>query len=441
MRRLIEVNNICYYVFMFCAYKFYMGSFFERKKYKNQRINKCIFIFLYILLSFLPNLGLIRNIIIMSLLAGICGSWMYQGKIGKIFFHGMLWEVMGCLCEYVILFIMTISYTEETIFKPGYYSMAQIVSECLFVFLTLFINKIIFDKKYQNIKLLSNIVLLHLACATVMVDWGVYRIYIHQENATDDYYAVLIATIMMGISIIIIKIYEGLGEKAELETRNMVYQTQVEAYRVQISEREEAVKEFRLLKHDMKNHLIYMEELIRQKKDEEVCKYIDELLNSRGLSHQGIVNSGNILVDGLINYKIPYMKSLNIDFQAEIAIPFDLKWPEDNLCIIIGNLLDNAIEGTQKLKEEERQIYLEMMLKVDNLFILIKNPCMEQSLMKKGDHFLTTKNEEGHGMGLLSVKRAVEECQGSIYTNVENGIFQASVMLPRVENKTDQEEN
>ena len=57
-----------------------------------------------------------------------------SGKIGKIFFHGMLWEVMGCLCEYVILFIMTISYTEETIFKPGYYSMAQIVSECLFVF-------------------------------------------------------------------------------------------------------------------------------------------------------------------------------------------------------------------------------------------------------------------------------------------------------------------
>ena len=147
------------------------------------------------------------------------------------------------------------------------------------------------------------------------------------------------------------------------------------------------------------------------------------------------------MVDGLINYKIPYMKSLNIDFQAEIAIPFDLKWPEDNLCIIIGNLLDNAIEGTQKLKEEERRIYLEMMLKVDNLFILIKNPCMEQSLMKKGGHFLTTKNEEGHGMGLLSVKRAVEECQGSIYTNVENGIFQASVMLPRVENKTDQEEN
>ena len=310
-----------------------------------------------------------------------------------------------------------------------------------------FFPKSEYDIKFLKIKYNRKIgsqnwlILIFLGLETLIIDYGAFRIYWNLKDKEYGYYALFIAIMMIIMSIIIIKIYEGLGEKAELETRNMVYQTQVEAYRVQISEREEAVKEFRLLKHDMKNHLIYMEELIRQKKDEEVCKYIDELLNSRGLSHQGIVNSGNILVDGLINYKIPYMKSLNIDFQAEIAIPFDLKWPEDNLCIIIRNLLDNAIEGTQKLKEEERQIYLEMMLKVDNLFILIKNPCMEQSLMKKGGHFLTTKNEEGHGMGLLSVKRAVEECQGSIYTNVENGIFQASVMLPRVENKTDQEEN
>ena len=145
------------------------------------------------------------------------------------------------------------------------------------------------------------------------------------------------------------------------------------------------------------------------------------------------------MVDGLINYKIPYMKSLNIGFRAEVTIPFDLRFPEDNLCIIIGNLLDNAIEGTQKIKESKRQIYLEMMLKKDNLFILIKNPCIEKSLRKKGSYFLTTKNDEDHGMGLLSVKRAVEECQGSLYINVEKGIFQVSVMLPRAENKPDRE--
>ena len=95
----------------------------------------------------------------------------------------------------------------------------------------LFLRRVISKPQMHKIRSQSNLILLLLAFATVMVDWGVYRIYIHQENATDDYYAVLIATIMMGMSIIIIKIYEGLGEKAELETRNMVYQTQVEAYR------------------------------------------------------------------------------------------------------------------------------------------------------------------------------------------------------------------
>lgn len=83
----------------------------------------------------------------------------------------------------------------------------------------------------------SSVILLLLATATVIVDWGVYQIYLYPKSTSADYYAILIASIMMAMSIVIIKIYEGLGEKAELETRNTIYQRQVEAYRVQSSER------------------------------------------------------------------------------------------------------------------------------------------------------------------------------------------------------------
>ena len=111
-----------------------------------------------------------------------------------------------------------------------------------------------------------------------------------------------------------------------------------------------------------------MDELIRQQKNEEACRYIDKLLASRGLVYQGAVNSGNMLVDGLVNYKIPYIKSLHIDFQSEVVIPSNLEMPEDNLCIIIGNLLDNAIEGTRQLQENERHIFFKFVLKKDNFF-------------------------------------------------------------------------
>lgn len=111
-----------------------------------------------------------------------------------------------------------------------------------------------------------------------------------------------------------------------------------------------------------------MDELIRQQKNEEACRYIDKLLASRGLVYQGAVNSGNMLVDGLVNYKIPYIKSLHIDFRLEVVIPSNLEMPEDNLCIIIGNLLDNAIEGTRQLQENERHIFFKFVLKKDNIF-------------------------------------------------------------------------
>ena len=181
----------------------------------------------------------------------------------------------------------------------------------------------------------------------------------------------------------------------------------------------------------MKNHLIYMDELIRQQKNEEACRYIDKLLASRGLVYQGAVNSGNMLVDGLVNYKIPYIKSLHIDFRSEVVIPSNLEMPEDNLCIIIGNLLDNAIEGTRQLQENERQIFFKFVLKKDNFFLMIENSCQENAVIRKGNCFLTTKKEKGHGMGILSVKRAVEECKGDLCIDVQKGRFQVSVILPK----------
>lgn len=424
------VNIICF-ILLSLSMQIYMDIFFEKRHWHLILVNPVIACMTYIILIIFPNVNPWGNIAIVIIFFSIYGMFMYRGRKDKVFFHIVLWELMGCLCEYIVLFILSLSYAQEVIFKKEYYDFARIVSHCLLVFLTLCISRLVSYKKSNRVKSQSSVILLLLATATVIVDWGVYQIYMYPKSTSADYYAILIASIMMAMSIVIIKIYEGLGEKAELETRNTIYQRQVEAYRVQSSEREETLKEFRRLKHDMKNHLIYMDELIRQQKNEEACKYIDKLLASRGLVYQGAVNSGNILVDGLVNYKIPYIKSLHIDFQSEVVIPSNLKMPEDNLCIIIGNLLDNAIEGTLQLQENERQIFFKFVLKKDNFFLMIENSCQENAVIRKGNCFLTTKKEKGHGMGILSVKRAVEECKGDLCIDVQKGRFQVSVILPK----------
>lgn len=429
MQLLTDPINILSFVLLNISMQIYMGIFFERKR-KSIYINLIMSVIVYTGLSLIPSIGTLVNAVVVTSFFGFHAIGMYIGARGKIFFNIILWEALGSLCDFIVLFIFSLSYTKEKIMNTEYYSFARLVSQCIFIFSTLFISRIASKKKYQGAKSQTSLVLLIMALSTVFVDWGVYRIYLYPDSKTDDYYAILIASIMMIISVVIIKIYEGLGERAELEKRNMVYQSQVEAYRVQISEREETMKEFRRLKHDMKNHLIYIDELIRQKKSEDARSYLEELLQSRGLSYQGVVNSGNFLVDGLINYKVPYMRSLHIDFQAEVTIPSELEIPEDNLCIIIGNLLDNAIEGTQKCKGE-RRIFFELTLKKNNLLLFIQNSCLEGTTIKSGNQFLTTKKDHGHGMGLLSVKRAVEECNGDLRIDEESGIFRVSVILPK----------
>ena len=98
------------------------------------------------------------------------------------------------------------------------------------------------------------------------------------------------------------------------------------------------------------------------------------------------MNSGNMLVDGLVNYKIPYIKSLHIDFRSEVVIPSNLEMPEV-LCIIIGNLLDNAIEGTRQLQENERHIFFKFVLKKDNLFFDTEFLLGKMLLSGKGNLF------------------------------------------------------
>ena len=143
-----------------------------------------------------------------------------------------------------------------------------------------------------------------------------------------------------------------------------------------------------------------MDELIRQQKNEEACRYIDKLLASRGLVYQGAVNSGNMLVDGLVNYKIPYIKSLHIDFRSEVVIPSNLEMPEDNLCIIIGNLLDNAIEGTRQLQENERHIFFKFVLKKDNFFFhdteFLSGKCCYQERKLFPEHYEGKRSWNGN---------------------------------------------
>lgn len=137
------------------------------------------------------------------------------------------------------------------------------------------------------------------------------------------------------------------------------------------------------------------------------------------------------MADAILNSKISLAKSKHIQVIVDAHIPVKLKMSEIDLCCIIGNLFDNAIEANMALPEEERMIRVYMDMKKTQLYISFTNFTATKKLKKKGKRFATTKGE-GHGFGLVRIDQIIERLDGYISRNSEDGAFTTEILIPQV---------
>ncbi len=143
-----------------------------------------------------------------------------------------------------------------------------------------------------------------------------------------------------------------------------------------------------------------------------------------------VIKTGNKMTDAILNSKISLAKAKNIPVVADAHVPVALKTSEIDLCIIIGNLFDNAIEASLQLPEEKRMIRVYMDMKNTQLYMSFTNFTATKKQKKFGDRFLTTKGE-GHGFGLVRIDDIVQRYDGYLSRNSEDGAFTTEILLPQ----------
>ena len=131
-----------------------------------------------------------------------------------------------------------------------------------------------------------------------------------------------------------------------------------------------------------------------------------------------------------LNSKISLAKSRNIPVTADANIPISLKISEIDLCIIIGNLFDNAIEASLNLPEEKRMIRVYMDMKNTQLYMSFTNLTACKKQKKISGRFHTTKGVE-HGFGMIRIDSIVEKYHGYLNRNSEEGAFTTEILLPQ----------
>lgn len=205
---------------------------------------------------------------------------------------------------------------------------------------------------------------------------------------------------------------------------------QQELIETHYQEVENMYRQMRGWRHDYRNHIQIMKAYAAKEDYQGLNGYLD-LLDEDLTSVDMVIKTGNPMTDAILNSKISLAKSKNISVIADAHIPYRLAISELDLCCIIGNLFDNAIEASMKLPEEERLIRIYMDMKQTQLYISFTNFTAGKKLKKEGNLFRTTKGK-GHGFGLVRMDTIVERLEGYISRNSEDGAYTTEILLPQL---------
>lgn len=182
-------------------------------------------------------------------------------------------------------------------------------------------------------------------------------------------------------------------------------------------------------RHDYRNHIQTMKAYAAAGDWEAIKRYLDELETDLA-TVDTVIKTGNPMTDAILNSKISLARTREIQVHADAHIPVRLKISEIDLCCILGNLFDNAIDASVKLPPEQRLIRVYMDMKGTQLYISFTNFTAGGKLSRVGNRFKTTKGE-GHGFGLERIDAIVERLGGYLSRNSEDGAFTTEILLPQ----------
>lgn len=231
---------------------------------------------------------------------------------------------------------------------------------------------------------------------------------------------------LLVINLIIFYLYNALENFYIQKKEQELTKQQINMYENELEIMKKSYYNIRALRHDMKHHMMELKFLVKKGEYDEILTYIDSMgvfiLNS-----DEYVDSGNKEIDSTLNYLLQKADKILDNTKINIVLPENLSVHTFSINVILGNLLENAIDAAQKSKE--KYLSIDMRTKRGLLFITIENSYDGSIQLNKNEIVTSRKNKESHGIGLKNVKMIVEEQGGQMQVMWVNNRFVVKVML------------
>jgi hypothetical protein len=223
------------------------------------------------------------------------------------------------------------------------------------------------------------------------------------------------------INITMFNFFESYEDKIKLKYLETMKHQEQENYKL-LTLSYNQVREF---KHDIENQFLVLNDMLENNDTDSAKKYLVKLSSFVRLANR-LCYTGSNAVDSIVNIKGSLAQTYGIEFICKVNIITSIKADELELCRIIGNGLDNAIEGCLRADTPHKHIWISLTEEREKLFLVITNT---SDKVNPSDLSSTKKDKGIHGIGINSIRSSVDRLGGLINLDYEDGIFKLNIMI------------
>ena len=395
------------------------------KKQSNYKIVSVLLYLIYFIITSLAYLKLDIPII------ALCINWI---SIFVIFFtYESTIQKRIVYTTYIIAFMLfpelvigaITGYFKFSFFSEGNYSSEiGIISTKIITY----IEALLF--RYYRIRKDSQSVSTSLWISTIIIPLStlIYEcMFVSNDNLTKDKVIASVAMLFI-INVTAFYLYDSLTKSYVQQSKLSILETENALYSKQCEIMQSSTEELQGFRHDMNNQFIALSQLIKSE------QYGDA---ERQLSHLTLLTkskiiystSGNVIIDGLINYKLQNALNDRIKVKTEIAVPNRINIETTDLVAILGNLIDNALNALADVPEDRRSLTIKVVFSQGRLIVRTSNPYTGDILCTDGKIVSDKQNSKQHGYGLNNIAKSVNKYKGYMNIDYSSNTFTVDIIM------------
>lgn len=229
---------------------------------------------------------------------------------------------------------------------------------------------------------------------------------------------------MFGMLAATVWVQKSMHAAAQTEVQLQVSQNQVQMQQGYYDNLIGQMEEIRHIRHDLRHHRAALAAMIKNGDTQAAEEYIQNW----NVLDASMPVTGNLVADSLLHYFSTRAKELEFTLQTEVSLPKLPGISEHDLCVLMGNLLENALDAQAYLAPEQR--FVSVRAKSDeNSFTLAVDNRFDGTVLQEDGRYVTRKEEVGHGIGLSSVKTVCKKYDGVLQLETKEDLFLAGIVI------------